>query len=154
MRVPFIIHWPARLKPGQELPDMAMGIDLLPSFADWLGLYLPKDRIIDGRSIASMLEDRSGTPHKYLYYFAVDEALALRSSTHKYHGVRNVNYGPMNMPFAFSSPEGPWLINLELDPREAYDTSKHAPELADELAQALEAKREEMESNPRGWIEP
>ena len=132
---------------------MAMGIDLLPSFADWLGLPLPKDRIIDGRSIAAMLEDNAGTPHEYLYYFAVEEALALRNATHKYHGVRNVNYGPMNMPFAFSSAQGPWLINLELDPREAYDASMHNPEMAEVMADALAQKRVEMDANPRGWIE-
>ena len=154
MRVPFIIHWPTRLEAGQERSDMAMGIDLLPSFADWLGISLPKDRVIDGRSIASMLEDDAGTPHEYLYYFAIEEVLAVRSATHKYHGVRNVNYGPMNMPVAFSSPEGPWLINLELDPREAYDTSLHNPELAATMAKALAEKRLEMERNPRGWIEP
>ena len=153
MRVPFIINWPARLEAGQELSDMAMGIDLLPSFADWLGLSLPKDRIIDGRSIAAMLEDNAGTPHEYLYYFAVEEALALRNATHKYHGVRNVNYGPMNMPFAFSSAQGPWLINLELDPREAYDASMHNPEMAEVMADALAQKRVEMDANPRGWIE-
>ncbi|MEP3421454.1 MAG: sulfatase [Erythrobacter sp.] len=154
MRVPFIIHWPARLEAGQEMQDMAMGIDLLPSFADWLELPLPQDRIIDGRSMASMLEDNAGTPHEFLYYFAVDEVLALRSSTYKYHGVRNVNYGPMNMPFALSSAEGPWLINLELDPRESYDTSMSNPELATIMAEALTKKRTEMETNPRGWIDP
>lgn len=153
MRVPFIVHWPARLEAGQELPDMAMGIDLLPSFADWLDLPLPKDRIIDGRSLASMLEEDAGTPHDYLYYFAAEEVLALRNATHKYHGVRNINYGPMNIPIAFSSAEGPWLINLQLDPREAYDTSLHNPKLAASMAKKLAEKRAEMESNPRGWVE-
>ncbi|MEP3422939.1 MAG: sulfatase-like hydrolase/transferase [Erythrobacter sp.] len=154
MRVPFIVHWPARLEAGQELSDMAMGIDFLPSFAEWLGLPLPNDRIIDGQSLVPMLEEDAGTSHDYLYYFASDEVLAVRSATHKYHGVRNINYGPMNLPIAFSSAEGPWLINLELDPRESYDTSLHNPELAAAMAQVLEEKRAEMETNPRGWIEP
>ncbi|MXO61336.1 sulfatase-like hydrolase/transferase [Altererythrobacter salegens] len=153
MRVPFIVHWPGRLEGGREATGMAMGIDLLPTFADWLHLPLPADRMIDGRSMASMLEDGAGTPHDYLFYFAVDDVLAVRNTKHKLIGVHNATYGPMNVPIAISSAQGPWLINLELDPREAYDTSLHDPGLARVMADVLEAKRTEMEANPRGWIE-
>lgn len=154
MRVPFIIHWPAGLEGGQVNDEMAMGIDLLPTFADWLDLPLPLDRVIDGRSIATMLAQKGATPHEFLFYFAENDVLAVRSSTHKFIGVRNHVYAPMNMSFGLTQEKGPWLIDLNLDPREAYDLTLNQPDLAEEMAAVLEEKRQEMEDNPRGWINP
>ena len=74
MHVPFLVHWPDGLEGGRTVEGMSMGIDLLPTLADWLRLPLPEDRIIDGKSIRAMLEQGSETPHDYLYYFRQPKA--------------------------------------------------------------------------------
>ena len=153
MRVPLIIHWPASLEGGRIIDGMTMGTDLVPTLADWLGLPLPTDRIIDGKSIANMLETGGESPHDYLYYFAHEELIAVRSPTHKYLDDHRIVYHPLNGPIAALKKDGAWFIDLEHDPRESYDASLYNPELAEEMRQVLLMKREEMEENKRGWID-
>ena len=49
--------WPARLDGGREIDGVCMGTDWFPTILDWLELPTPADRIIDGRSLRSMVED-------------------------------------------------------------------------------------------------
>ncbi len=152
MHVPFIIHWPDGLQGGKTLEGMSMGTDLVPTLADWLKIPLPKDRIIDGKSIRSMLETGGDTPHDYLYYFASDQLMAVRDSRFKYMDKRKLQYGPEPSAFAFGVDQGPWLLDMQNDSNESYDSSAHNPKRVTELAKALNAKRDEMKSNLRGWI--
>lgn len=52
-RVPLILHWPAGLAPGQRVPDLARGVDVLPTLLDLTRI----DQLIpgDGRSLAPLL---------------------------------------------------------------------------------------------------
>jgi arylsulfatase A-like enzyme len=153
MRVPFIVHWPAGLGGSRQIDGIAMGTDLVPTIADWLQLPLPQDRIIDGKSIAPMLASGGATPHEYLYYFAKEKVAAVRNQTHKYLDERSLTYAPMDSGLALTQKHGPWLIDMRVDDREAYDTSLHDPETARVMEQALAAKTEEMKGNMRGWID-
>ncbi len=60
MRVPFIAHWPAAIAPGRTEHAMAMGTDLLPTVLELLQLPAPADRLLDGRSILSLLTQEWG----------------------------------------------------------------------------------------------
>jgi len=110
MHVPFLIHWPTGLEGGRAVAGMSMGIDLLPTLADWLNIPLPTDRIIDGKSIKTMLETGGETPHDYLYYFANEELMAVRDSSHKYLAERTHLYAPNDGSWGLSVKQGPWLI--------------------------------------------
>lgn len=152
MRVPFIIHWPAKLDGGKTMANIAMGTDLFPTIADWLKLPLPRDRLIDGKSISGMLEGSGQSPHKYIYYFAGEKLMAIRDQSHKYLAERNHLYAPLDSAFGVSQKKGPWLINLELDERESYDVSDYDPAKAEVMRKALLNKRREMKANLRGWL--
>lgn len=52
----------------------------------------------------------------------------------------------------YTPPGGPWLFNLALDPRESYDITTSAPQLAEKMAGDLAAARKEFADNPRGWL--
>ena len=153
MRVPLIMHWPASLEGGRTIDGMTMGTDLVPTLAEWLGIALPTDRIIDGKSIANMLETGGGSPHDYLYYFAHEDLIAVRSPTHKYLDDHRIVYHPLNSKIAALKKDGAWLVDLEHDPRESYDASLYSPKVAEDMRRALLTKREEMKVNKRGWIE-
>ena len=153
MRVPFIVHWPAGLEGGKVSDQMSMGTDLLPTLADWLNIPLPKDRIIDGKSIRSMLEEDGPTPHEYLYFFASDMLMAVRDSRYKYMDQRSLHYGPEPLGFAFGFQKGPWLFDMQNDPDESYDSTLKNPQDAKRLSQVLSAKNKEMADNLRGWID-
>lgn len=153
MRVPALMHWPAALPRGRVLDGMASGIDLLPTLADWLGLPLPGDRVIDGRSLRAMLAGDEPSPHEFLYFFAVEDVLAVRDQRFKYHARRPMFYDVAGSPVGITEVYGPWLFDASLGDEEAFDVSLLYPEVAARLADALAARQEEMARNPRGWRE-
>lgn len=151
MRVPFIAHWPRAIASGRVEHAMSMGIDLVPTVLEALGLPAPEDRVLDGRSILELLRRGGASPHEHLFYFDSEELFAVRDERFKYRGPAGVFYATDSMPFAAPLPQKEWLFDLAGDPREAYDTSLKHPEAARRLARVFAAKQEEMAENLRGW---
>ncbi len=151
MRVPFIAHWPARIPEGQTQSAMAMGIDLLPTLLDILGLPVPTDRILDGRSILPLLDGGSETPHEYLYHYDGEQLFAVRGPRFKYRAAAPVHYGTEQMPVAMGIPQEEWLFDLENDPQEAYNVAARYPQELARLREAFARKQAEMAANTRGW---
>ncbi len=150
MRVPLIVHWPAGLEGGRVLDGMSMGTDLLPTIADWLGIALPQDRIIDGKSIRRMLAgDKS--PHEALYYFAGEKLMAVRDQDFKYHKPRPIHYINAGRSLAAGPEKGPWLFDNKLDVDESYDVSMRYPERLQRLSKLAAQMEQEMQTNMRGW---
>lgn len=153
MHVPMIVHWPAKFSSGRTIDGISMGTDWFPTLLDWLGLPLPKDRIIDGKSLRGMLENDAPSPNDYIYYFAGETLKAVRDSRYKYHDRRGVVHTSSEMPIGMAIPKGPWLFDTQYDFNESYDISMNEPEVTERLKNALERKRQEMLDNKRGWLE-
>ena len=72
MRVPAIMRWPGKIKPGQVCEQVAATIDLLPTFATIAGAKMPGSRPIDGLDISELLANPAAdSPHDlagFLYY--------------------------------------------------------------------------------------
>lgn len=151
MRVPFIAHWPAAIAPGRTEQAMAMGIDLLPTVLDLLQIPAPADRILDGRSILTLLTRGGSSPHDYLYYYDGETLFAARDQRFKYRGPAGVLYSTDSMSVGGAIPQKEWLFDLAGDPRESYDTSDRNPDELAQLRAAFEAKQREMTENKRGW---
>lgn len=130
-RVPLIIRWPARIKPGTS-DALVNHIDLMASFADLLGIPLPEDTAVDSRNTLSSFigEDKSGLP------FMIEESphgLALRRGDWKYIEAQARTWG--------GAVEPAELFNLKDDPGEANNIIKTHPERAKDLARELKALR-------------
>lgn len=152
MRVPLLARWPDRIPPGLEDRDIAVGVDLVPTVLDILGLPPPPDRVLDGESLLARLEGVGGGGHGPVWFHQIRELRAVRRGGFKYHDRHMVPYGnPPDFRITFSVPKGPWLFDLERDPDESYDVSGSRPEIADRLRRLLEDRRRELETNPRGW---
>jgi arylsulfatase A len=65
-RVPFIAHWPGRIRPGTTCDDLVHVQDLGPTLLDLAGGAMPADRPCDGRSFAPQLLGRKGEPRDYV----------------------------------------------------------------------------------------
>ena len=130
---------------------MAMGTDLLPTVLELLGLPAPPDRILDGRSILSVLQTGGQTPHEFLYYYDSETLFAVRDQRFKYRGPAGVKYSTDSTPFGGSIPQKEWLFDLENDPNEAYDTIARHPVEGGRLRAAFAARKKEMTDNLRGW---
>ena len=72
-RVPFFIRWPeGGLTGGRDIGEMALGIDVLPTFIDLCGLEAPKGVKFDGMSLAPLLrgerDELPGDRFEFLQY--------------------------------------------------------------------------------------
>ncbi|RMH20224.1 MAG: sulfatase [Acidobacteria bacterium] len=154
MRVPFIASWPGRVAAGQVLDQPVMGIDVFPTLLELAGLPAPEDRLIDGRSLVTLLTGgEAGAPvHDRILYFQLAKLRALRQGRFKYHDAQYVLFGnPMGWPWAPMKKRGPWLFDLDSDPAETYDVSDRYPGVARRLRDLLLEERRAIDANPRGW---
>src|SRR4051794_8344261 len=87
VREPFIARWPGKIPAGKVCREMAMTMDLLPTFARLSGGKTPADRIIDGKDIWPLLsgETEARSPHKAYYYYWAQHLQAVRSGPWKLH---------------------------------------------------------------------
>jgi uncharacterized sulfatase len=146
-RVPFIATWPGVIPPGRTSREMSMNFDLFPTCLRLAGVPLPQDRIIDGRDIMPLLSGESASPHDTLLFYDTRKLVGLRHQRWKYYlryTTDNAAYWPLR--------QGPFLFDLDMDPRESYSLIESEPELAGELAAMLEALDAEMAANLRGWL--
>ena len=55
-RVPFMVRWPAMVKPGSVCPQLVQQADLMATFAEVLGSKLPEHAGVDSFSLLSLLK--------------------------------------------------------------------------------------------------
>ncbi len=70
VRVPFLIRWPARIKPGTRVPQISAAIDLLPTLSDIAGIKPVGDKPLDGISLRPLLEGTAaGWPDRMIFNY-------------------------------------------------------------------------------------
>ncbi|MCX7283077.1 MAG: sulfatase-like hydrolase/transferase [Novosphingobium sp.] len=153
-RVPQFIAWPGVTKAGSVIAGMTMNIDMFPTLLGAAGVPLPKDRIIDGADIRPMLAGQTPSPHDTLFYLTTwsGKLSAVRNADFKYREVVEDD-SPLGVSRGGAGhPTPPALYDLARD-NESHNTIVRHPDVASALKAALEAKRAEVASNPRGWID-
>jgi len=173
-RVPAVAHWPGHIPAGSVIAEPAMNIDLFPTFLALAGLGLPRDRVIDGRSLWGLLSGRETTsPHQGLFFFHDNVIDGVRSARWKYY--RWVNLYTFPVPLdkvntfigrgahsaTYTDPQtggtvqlithDPLLFAVDADSNESYDVIARHPDQAAHLHAAIEAWEREFFENPRGW---
>lgn len=68
IRVPGILRWPGKTRPGTKSDTPVIGTDVLPTFCEIAGVAPPQDRVLDGASILPLLEDRPIARKTPLYW--------------------------------------------------------------------------------------
>lgn len=124
-RVPFLVRWPARIKPGVS-SALVSQIDFVASFAELLGIKLKAGEARDSRStLAAFLgESETGVP------FTLEEAgwqVAIRSGDWKF--------------IPGQKKKGAQLYDLSKDEGEQNNVQAKHPEVAKRLATQLSALR-------------
>jgi len=118
-RVPFIVRWPAKIKPGKS-DALVSQIDLFASFAALLDIKLKDTQAIDSRNCldAFLGKDKKGQP------YIIEEArgLALRRGPWKY----------------IKSKNGGQLYNIDEDIAEQNDVAKENEKLVAEMSEQLD----------------
>ena len=85
LRMPFLVRWPAGIKPGSVTRAMGLNIDFAPTFLDAAGLPVPAD--MQGRSLLPILRGKTPgdwrTSMYYRYYHDPGD-----HNTRAHYGVR------------------------------------------------------------------
>ena len=147
-RVPCIMRWPEKIKPGTISSNIAATIDILPTLAEITGVENIKNKI-DGKSLMPILNGIPGAnPRDELYYYFAEKLIAVRKGKYKlvfphiYRSYDNVIPGENLHPGAYSQGKaGLELYNLESDIGEKTDLALRLPMVVKELQNIGEKAR-------------
>jgi arylsulfatase A-like enzyme len=67
IRMPFLVRWPAGIKPGTRTDAMALNVDFAPTFLELAGL--PPSADMQGRSLVSVLRGRAPSDWRTSMYY-------------------------------------------------------------------------------------
>ena len=143
MREPCVMRWPGKIPAGTSCDELAITMDLLPTFAKLAGTNPPADRIIDGRDIGALMFGRKGakSPHDVFYYYHTDQLQAVRSGKWKLHVPLKVK----KLNWAGSIPESALeLYDLRADIGEKNNIADKHPDVVKRLLALAEKARVDL----------
>jgi arylsulfatase A-like enzyme len=124
IRVPYIVRWPAQVKPGGFTAQHAITMDWVATFLEAAGARAHPEYPLDGLSLLPVLRDPKATFARDLYWRMKHRAQrAVRSGDWKY----------------FASEDGEFLFNLAVDSRERANYARREPAKLAELRAKYEA---------------
>lgn len=135
IRVPGIVEWPAKVKPGSTTDFPAVTSDYLPTILDVLNAELSDNRPLDGISLLPMIEGRSQERQSPIGFLSKKKTSLI---THRYKLYRH-------------DEEKNWeLFDLLADPSETKNLASQLPEKVEELAGILEQWRQSCDHSDQG----
>lgn len=146
-RVPFIIHWPGKIKTPSVSDASTNAMDLFPTLSAAINAALPNDRVYDGENILPLLNGKPLQRSKAqpFYYYNCENLQAIRRDQWKLHLPRSQKQIPFwDKNKAFSKLQQPVLYDLHADKAETTDVAANNPEVVQELMQLAKAAREEL----------
>ena len=125
VRVPAIVRWPGRIRPGRVCSEMLSSLDLLPLVLAATGGELPPDRILDGRDPTETLTRDAPSPHEALFW------VWNQGRKYQWNAVREGRFKIVR-----SADLEPWeLYDLASDAGEQNNLAPQHPELVKDLAE-------------------
>jgi arylsulfatase A-like enzyme len=118
IRVPYVVRWPAGVKPGGVTAQHAITMDWVATFLEAAGVKAHPDYPLDGRSLLKVLENPAATFTRDLFWRM------------KYCAQRAVRSGDWKY---FASEDGEFLFNLAFDERERANYAEREPARLAEL---------------------
>jgi len=140
MREPCVVWWPGQIPSGSVSDELTSTLDLLPTLAFLAGVDAPKDRVLDGLNIWSILNQPadSVSPRDYFYYYQMDQLQALRDGRWKLH----LPMTPKQRNWGKHEPESPlMLFDLKADIGETNNVAANHPEVVERLLKEAQAIR-------------
>ena len=111
LRTPLLIRYPGYIRPGSQLNQMVVNIDLAPTLLSLAGVKLPSD--MQGESMVPLLMNEKASGRKSLYYHYYEYPEPHRVAPH--FGIRTEQYKLIR----FYGPHDAWeLFDIIKDPQE------------------------------------
>jgi arylsulfatase A len=131
-RVPAVARWPGHIKAGWTSNELAMGMDLLPTIMDIVGVEVPSQRKLDGISIKDHLLKQADLPDRRVFFgYEPKLGTAMRDGHWKMQTKGNVIE----------------LYDLSRDIRETTNIADRYPERTREMKAAIEKWKSEVTSD-------
>ncbi len=145
-RVCFVARWPGQIPAGTVSDELAVSVDILPTFAALAGGKVPNDRVIDGKDIRPLLlsDKPEPTPHLAYYYYFMRHLNAVRSGRWKLHVARMSGRYPDFSPNRVSE-----LYDLHNDIGETANVADEFPQVVARLEALAEAARVDLGDGKR-----
>jgi arylsulfatase A len=165
IRVPGILRWPGRIRPGEVVGEPVCGLDVLPTLCELAGVDVPADRTIDGSGITALLE---GKPLRrqmplYWHYFnaigppkaamRVGDWMVLGRWDQPESGAGGGFQPDCMAAIKTAKLVGFELYNLRTDPAEQKDLAAEEPERLRKLSEELKRRYAEVQTEGPVWSE-
>ena len=124
-RVPAVARWPGHIKAGWTSNELAMGMDLLPTIMDIVGIEVPSQRKLDGISIKDHLLKQADLPDRRVFF----------------------GYEPK---LGTAMRDGHWKMQTKGDVIELYDLSRDIGEMTN-IADKYPERTREMKAAIEKW---
>ncbi len=155
-RVPFLVRWPGKVKPGTTSMQLISLTDVMATIAAISGAKLPDNAAEDSFNLLPALLGESTAPIRpYLLTqaFRGAQTLSIRRGPWKYldhpgSGGNRYESSPGLKPLHIPDPAPAALYNLDTDPGETKNLSSGRPEIVKELKALLEQSKASGRSRP------
>jgi arylsulfatase A-like enzyme len=140
-RMPFIVKWPAQVKPGSVSEHTTTQTNLMATVAELTGERMPEGAGKDSRSILTILMGGTSEP-EVLVHHTSSNMFSVRDGDWKF--VDGLGSGGFTKPkWIEPTPGGPsgQLFNLATDPQESENLYLKHPEIVARLRAVLNQKR-------------
>ncbi len=137
-RVPFLISWPAGIKKGQVSDALVGQVDLLASFASYLGVSYSQDEAVDSQNHWKSLLGEDTKGREYLVKSA--GTFSIIKGDYKYirpNGGAKIN---KSVNIELGNDEIPQLYNLKIDKGEKNNIAPTNKNKVDELDKLLQTQ--------------
>jgi len=179
MRVPMLLQWTGKIKPGSKYDGIVGNIDFAPTVLDLCGIKPPADYEIDGVSFKSVLAG-SRKPIRNVLFGELGHSRGVKTKEWKYIAVRypeqvqkkidrgvkfkGFDGGELELPYltrnghlghhaSSKNPhyfEADQLYNLKTDPEETENVFEQNPEVAQRIKKELAKELKQFENRPFG----
>ncbi len=139
IRVPFLIRWPAKIKPSENATPIS-GLDIFPTLVAAAGAKVPATKILDGVNFlpeltgSGKINDRALFWHFPIYLSAGNKDC--QDPLFRTRPGSAIRHGDWKLIEYFENGDIE-LYNLKHDPREQKNLAKSNPEKANELLKEL-----------------
>jgi arylsulfatase A len=148
-RVPFVVRWPGKVKPGAVTSRLTCQTDFIATCAEILGKELTADAAVDSVSFLPTLKDAAVVDRDAVVHHSIQGAFAIRRGKWKLCLCKGS--GGWSAPRPGKAPKGApavQLFDLQVDPAEENNLALENPELVTELTELMQKYVDDGRSTP------
>jgi arylsulfatase A-like enzyme len=141
-RVPFIVSWKGKVKPGKKSEALFSQVDFYASFAKLAGVAVEENMATDSKDYLSTMLNKQSLSREYLIEHSLTNTLSIIKGNWKYiepSGAMAVN---KKTNTELGNLKAPQLYNLSIDPGETNNLAEKFPEKLAELKSLLESVKQ------------